>query len=242
MMQRRALGILGGCLAVLVAPPGAHAYRPFEGTDAAVAETGELELEVGPLQASWAHGHATYAPAGVYNQGIAPGYELVVDLDGLLPLAAAPGDASMASDVLVKHVLRAGSLQGGTGASLALETGVLLPDVPARGGEAGWIATLIASQRWSALTVHLDASGSVRARELAGFASVIVEGPDAWPVRPVSEIVLARAEDVTAGSALAGAIWQADKDLAIDAAIVGERELGRTTVELRLGFTWAMEI
>ncbi|HET9622356.1 MAG TPA: hypothetical protein VFP84_13380 [Kofleriaceae bacterium] len=240
MRRRRAIVIL--CTAQAAAPV-AHAYRPFEGTDADVAEIGELELEVGPLQASWAHGHATFVPSGVYNQGIAPGYELVVDVDGLVPLGAAPGDALLASDVLVKHVLRAGSLQDRSGPSVALETGVLLPDAPARGSEAGWVASLIASQRFDAFTVHLNASGSVRARAFAGFASAIVEGPGAWPVRPVGELLVARdADGGRAGSALVGAIWRAGKDLAIDTAIVGEREQGSTTVELRLGFTWAMEI
>jgi hypothetical protein len=27
-----------------------HAYRPFDGTDAAVAETGEMEIELGPVE------------------------------------------------------------------------------------------------------------------------------------------------------------------------------------------------
>jgi hypothetical protein len=29
---------------------GAEAYRPFDGTDAAVAETGEMEIELGPVE------------------------------------------------------------------------------------------------------------------------------------------------------------------------------------------------
>ena len=28
----------------------AEAYRPFDGTDAAVAETGEIEIELGPVE------------------------------------------------------------------------------------------------------------------------------------------------------------------------------------------------
>ena len=29
---------------------GAQAYRPFDGTDAAVADTGEVEIELGPVE------------------------------------------------------------------------------------------------------------------------------------------------------------------------------------------------
>jgi len=220
--------------------PAAHAYRPFDGTDADVAETGDIELEVGPAQLERLQGVTTYTPGSVVNYGIADGFELVVDLDGVV----GGGDSLFASDVLVKHVLREGSLQDKAGPSVALETGVLLPDLPVRGSGYGWIATMIASQRWDRVTVHLNATGFYqRAHELGGFVSVIGEGPGDWVVRPVTELLIAHERDSeNEASALAGVIWQKRKDLSFDGAILLERESGVFGVGVRLGFTWAVAI
>src|ERR1700685_4371788 len=40
----------------------AHAYRPFDGTDGDVAETGDIELELGPLHAGHTGGAAKHQP------------------------------------------------------------------------------------------------------------------------------------------------------------------------------------
>ncbi len=42
-----------GLLLAFAGPPDAFAYRPFEGTDAAVADKGELEVELQPAGAQW---------------------------------------------------------------------------------------------------------------------------------------------------------------------------------------------
>lgn len=233
----------------LLVPRAALAYRPFDGTDADLAEPDTIELEVGPLQAERVHGDTSYAPGGVFNYGVADGYEVVVDLDGVVPLGDAPGASAVDSDVLVKHLFREGSLQDKRGPSIALETGVLLPGVPTPTtgvDDAGWIADLIVSQRWSRITIHANATGFYgRDRNLGGFASLIVEGPSAAHVRPVCELLAEREGDGTRfGSVLAGVIWQHGKDFSLDAAAVGARETGTgtTTVQVRLGFTWAFAI
>lgn len=216
------------------APPAAHADRPFDGTDAAVAETGQVELELGPLQGEHEAGRTTYTPNAVVHAGIAHNFELVVDLDSIF-LA----DSVLASDLLVKHVLRRGGLQGGTGPSLAIETGVLFPTLPLHSTDAGWSLALIASQVWDPVTVHVNVQGVYgRYRELGAIASVIVEGPEAWRVRPVAELLASNVDAETTSSALAGAIWNASDAVAIDLALRVERESGHAGGELRAGVTW----
>jgi hypothetical protein len=220
--------------------PAAHAYRPFEGTDADVAETGELELEIGPAQLERQHGTTLYTPSSVINYGVADGFELVVDLDGVV----GGGESLFASGVLVKHVLRKGSLQDRTGPSVALETGLLLPNVPVEETGFGWVATAMASQRWDRVTVHLNATGLyLRSHQIGGFASVIGEGPSDWTVRPVTELLIAHEGDhENKASALAGVIWQKHKDLSFDGAALLERGNRAFGVAVRFGFTWAVAI
>lgn len=218
-----------------VLPATAYAYRPFDGTDAAVAETGQLELELGPVQGEHEAGHTRYTPGAVFDAGIAHNYELVVDLDSVFL-----GASVVASDLLVKHVLRRGGLQGGTGPSLALETGVLFPTIPLHSTDAGWALALIASQVWEPVTLHVNVEGIYgRYRDLGAVASVIVEGPEAWKVRPVAEVLAGKVDAETTYSVLGGAIWQASDVVAIDVALRVEREAGEAGGEVRAGLTWS---
>ncbi|HET9989393.1 MAG TPA: hypothetical protein VFQ65_12770 [Kofleriaceae bacterium] len=217
------------------APPPAYAYRPFDGTDAAVAETGRIELELGPLQGEHEAGRTTYTPGAVLNAGIAHNYELVVDVDSILIDRSA-----VASGLFVKHVLRRGGLQGGTGPSLAIETGVLFPTLPLHSTDAGGALALIASQAWDPVTVHVNVAIVYgRYRDLGAIASVIVEGPEAWGVRPVAELYAGNPNAETTYSVLGGAIWNASDAVAIDVALRVERESGHPGGELRAGLTWA---
>jgi hypothetical protein len=57
----------------------ALAYRPFEGTDAAVADLGELETELGPAEPLRTGSlRLLTAPEMVLNLGIAEGWEAVL--------------------------------------------------------------------------------------------------------------------------------------------------------------------
>jgi hypothetical protein len=58
----------------------ASAYRPFDGTDANVAEPREVELEIGPVgYERQGSDHYLVAPALVFNYGVHPGFEAVVE-------------------------------------------------------------------------------------------------------------------------------------------------------------------
>jgi hypothetical protein len=74
-------------------------------------------------------------------------------------------------------------------------------------------------------------------------SSVILEGHDAWAVRPVAE-VFAEAERGSSPtlSGLVGAIWRVRDALSFDAAVRRAREGGVGTTELRIGLTWAFKV
>jgi hypothetical protein len=230
--------------------PGARAYRPFDGTDAEVAGVGELELELGPAH-FYSQGGAHYlvSPATVLNLGLLPRLELVADFKNFVGLEAIPGQARdrlLDTDVLLKAVLLPGSLQeAGAGPSLALEAGPLLPNV---NGDNGFGATgnLIVSQRWRYVSLHLNSSASLTRTNLHPdwFEGVIVEGPFAMLVRPVAELFVEHEflADVTTWSALAGAIWRADRGLDFDVGLREARIGDRPVTEVRLGLTWAVAL
>jgi hypothetical protein len=61
----------------------AWAYRPFDGTDAAVAAPGELEIELQPAGRLRENGSTTLvAPATVFNYGLSEGWEAVFEGQG----------------------------------------------------------------------------------------------------------------------------------------------------------------
>ena len=57
----------------------AQAYRPFDGTDAAIAEPGQVEIELGPAQYLQIGSERTLvAPTVVFNYGLSERWELVL--------------------------------------------------------------------------------------------------------------------------------------------------------------------
>lgn len=93
-------------LALGTVAPDALAYRPFDGTDADVAETGSFELELGPVHwYSQSNRHYLIAPATVLNFGFMPRFELVVDFQNFVGLdtpAGQPRDQLLDTDVFTK--------------------------------------------------------------------------------------------------------------------------------------------
>jgi hypothetical protein len=136
----------------------AEAYRPFDGTDAAVAETGEIEIELGPIEYLRGGAERTLlAPDLRINYGFIPGSEAA--LEGKLThglTAGVPGTSLVESQALLKGVLREGTLQEKPGPSIATEFGVLLPGINDQHG-TGAVLNGIVSQRWDWGTVHLNA-------------------------------------------------------------------------------------
>jgi len=233
-------------LAVLSAGE-ARAYRPFDETDADVAELHVLELEFGPLQLQRSAGFTAYVPTLILNLGVLPGWELVVDALGSVPVGSprAPGaTGQLETGLALKGVVRRGSLQGGEGPSVAIEPELLIPSTAAPSA-FGVAAGLIISQRWPALTVHLNLVPAwSRAHEAAVLAGVIVEGPNDWVVRPVGETYV-EAEHGAAAltvSGLVGLIWRASPGVTLDGALRVATVDAAALIELRLGLTWDVSL
>jgi hypothetical protein len=223
--------------------PRAWAYRPFDQTDADVAQLHVIELELGPLQFQRSGGRTGYVPTFIFNFGAIPGWELVVEGDGSGTVAGPrePGEAfQLEASVSFKGVVRRGSLQDGSGVSIAVEPEVLLPATAGASG-FGFAAGVIVSQRWPALALHLNLVPAwSRAHNIAGRAGLIAEGPDDWTVRPVGEVYV-EAEHAVPGltsSFLGGLIWRISPRVSTDAAVRVGTLSGTGLVELRVGLTW----
>jgi len=167
----------------------AQAYRPFDGTDAAVAAPGETEVELGPVEyLREGSERALFAPNIRLNYGFAPGWEAV--LEGKLAHGltdGASGTRLVGNGAFLKGILREGSLQEKPGPSVATEFGILLPGIHDERG-AGVSVAGIVSQQWRWMTVHFNAAAALTREQHADiFVDVIVEGPHDWAVRPVAE-------------------------------------------------------
>lgn len=243
-MQARKFTMKSLCVVVACAcfAPSAYAYRPFDGTDAGVAEPGIFELEIGATRLHQAEQRTLGVPAFTLNFGLEGDTEIV--FDGRLEHQQGDTDGSRNSlndtALSVKHVWKAGSLQDKEGISVASECGILLPTWRGEHGRGATCAGIM-SQKWSAAAAHLNL-GITHARdgENVRFASLIVEGPEEWTVRPVMEFVTEHGSRATHTNAiLAGAIWKFSDNLSFDAALRKQREHDETGHELRLGATWS---
>ena len=223
----------------------ARAYRPFDGTDSDVANEGEFELELGPVQ-YLRHDHASYvlAPAAILNLGIVHDIELVVDTRTVVPnmqRSDAPRFEMGGQDVLMKFVLMR---QEEIGIGSAVEAGMLLPGIHNDEG-FGASADLIVSHEWKPLTIHLNNEiADNHEHRTEWLSTLIFVGPNAWPLRPVSELYV---DHVISGdtqlSALFGAIWSPQESIDVDAAFREARTIeGVPEQEVRLGFTWRLDI
>jgi hypothetical protein len=241
----RRFAALGVVIGVLSVPATARAYRPFDGTDAAVADEGEFEAETGMRYAATHGGSGLAVPATVLNLGILPNVEAVLDFEPLLFQTAgeAPRFALVGTDVFAKWVFRRGSLQGASGPSLALEAGPLLPEF---NGDArfGAQASLIGSERSRELMGHLNVLGALSRLGNPGvLGSLILEGLPESRVRPVTELLVeAVRHEQTTYSALEGFIWTARDWLVFDSALRVGRIDRHELFELRAGVTWALEV
>lgn len=224
-------------------PTPALAYRPFDGTDAVVADLGELEVELQPAGALWERSQTTLiAPEAVFNFGFKDNWEAI--LQGKLETPLSPEESTRLSDaeVLLKDVLRPGSLQDKQGPSIATEFGVLLPDTSGPSGVGASIAAII-SQRWDWGTIHLNVATALTRDQRADlFFSTIIEGPSKWKLRPVAEVFYEDEIGQTRTiSGLVGAIWQARDNLAFDAGFRHALTNDHTVNEVRAGLTIAFQ-
>jgi hypothetical protein len=139
------------------------------------------------------------------------------------------------SEALLKGVLREGSLQEKSGPSIATEFGVLLPGINGEHG-TGAILDGIASQQWDWATVHLNGQIALTQEQHADYLlDTIIEGPHDWAVRPVSEFFYENnVGQFQTRSALVGAIWQVQDNIALDFAVRGARVNDHTQGEIPL--------
>jgi hypothetical protein len=221
----------------------AYAYRPFDGTDAAVAEHGEFELELGPIgfygQASR---HYLIVPATILNYGIFERVELVLQGSGFYriePQIAEGRYRVLETGLFLKAVLREGFLQHKEGTSIATEVGPLLPTIndDSRVGGSG---AIIVSRQFGDAVVHFNGMVAItQAHNFDAFAGAIIEGPDSLKVRPVTELFVEREFDVAQKySALVGAIWRAHEKVDCDVGLRIARINDDPVAEVRAGLTW----
>jgi hypothetical protein len=229
----------------MFAAPPAHAYRPFDLTDADVTDEGELELELGVAHLREGSDRFLIAPAVVGNLGITGGREVVLEGKLRTPLHDAEESQSILEDTALslKQLHRRGSLQDGAGVSVASECGVLLPEVHGD-SHTGASCLGVASQRWSMATVHLNIGLALdREHNWERTFGGIVEGPHDWAVRPALELIAERNNTGSqTNSALVGLIWQAQEDLAFDLGARAARADGQDVYEVRAGLTWGLSV
>jgi hypothetical protein len=242
-MLRKALPPLAAM--ALLGSSACFAYRPFDGTDAAVADVNQLEIELGPVGFRKSPDERTLiAPQYVINYGFAKNWELVLEGRGEHPLTSADDTASrfVGNALFLKTVLREGVLQEKPGPSIATEFGVLMPGInDERGWGASWLG--IVSQRWAQMgTIHFNVGAALTREQRADlFAGTILEGPYEWTVRPVAEFFYEREFNTTETfSMLAGAIWKVSDTLAFDIGLREARINRQPVTEIRAGLTFAI--
>lgn len=223
----------------------AQAYRPFDGTDAAVADTGDVEIELGPTEYMREGAERVlFAPDLRVNYGFIPDWEATIEGDLTHALSPEIPATSLVGNIAsLKTVLREGSLQEKPGPSIATEFDVLLPGVRDEPG-AGVGLIGIVSQQWSRATIHLNLEAALTRDQHADYVvDTIVEGPHDWPVRPVSEFFYERdVGQFETRSGLIGAIWQVKDNIAVDFAVRGARINANTVGEIRAGVTFAFGV
>ncbi len=109
-------------------PSSAFAYRPFDSTDPAIADLGDMEVEFSPV--SFRHedqGHTWIGPGARLNYGFAKGWEVV--LEGQEEHPSFARSALVDNELSVKKILQEGTLQDKSGMSLATEASLLLPGI-----------------------------------------------------------------------------------------------------------------
>ncbi|MEO8039131.1 MAG: hypothetical protein ABI794_10200 [Betaproteobacteria bacterium] len=230
-----------------LAPLPVRAYRPFDSTDADVADAGELELELGPVgRVREGSSRFLIAPAVIANVGLTNDRELVLEGRAKWPLGA---DAAASSTVIgdtalsLKQIHRRGVLQDQQGPSIASECGVLLAEINgAPGTGAGCIGILSARAAWA--SAHLNVGAFLdREHNWKRVFGLIAEGPFAWRLRPVAEVVIERVSNGTwSNGVLVGLIWPLRERFVLDVAARAAHTNTATIYEWRAGFTWAFQI
>src|SRR5262245_42551299 len=155
-------------LSVAACSDPAFAYRPFDGTDASVAATRELEIELQPAGLEHEEGTQTLiAPWTVVNIGLSEGWEAVFEGRGETPLVPTGPTNLMMGGAFLKHVGVPGVLQDKSGPSIATELGVLLPDSTGDSGGGSRVAGSVDARGTASATAALARPWSALSRSAA---------------------------------------------------------------------------
>jgi hypothetical protein len=187
----------------------------------------------------------------INNYGFNPGNELDAEIFYVRQLDGdrAPRSTLQQPQLFVKTVLREGSVQGGSGLSVASEIGPYFPEVNVDSTGLGGQIGIIISQAWPDIEMHLNIVNYLsRTHHYGLFTSLIVEGPWRWTVRPVMELLADREYESTmfrsglTRTVLLGAIWQATEGLEPDVAVRVGAVDDQSFQEVRIGLTWTFEV
>jgi hypothetical protein len=229
----------------MVGSTASFAYRPFDGTDAAVADVKEVEIELEPAGMLRQNAQTSLiAPFMIFNYGFAKNWELVLQGQGQFPLANSDESASLNGvGAFLKHVLKEGSLQDASGPSVAIEFGPLLPGIHADNGFGASFGTIV-SQRWDWGTVHANVVTELTRDQHADFfLGGIIEGSSKWKIRPVAEFFyedeIGRSRTL---SGLVGAVWQVKDNLSFDVGFRHAVVNGHPVEEVRAGVTFGFRL
>jgi len=232
-------------LLLLAWPRDACAYRPFDGTDADVAELHEGEFEMQTVGYYRAGGATYFDPGGVLNYGLIRRVELVLQGFAFVPFDTQSGPAKFTeTGLFAKVVWREGCLQSKDGPSLATETGPLLPTIHDTKGFGAYLGGIVSTCFGDALIAHWNTEVQILPQtfNLDLFGGVILEPPPSkYVVRPVAEFFVEHDfGGVQTYSALVGGIWRATEKLAMDVAVREALVSGRNVSEARAGFSLAI--
>lgn len=237
-------------------PGSAFAQRPLDTTDATVISHGRFELEVQPagfLRAG-SNSKMLIAPDYVATFGLLDRFELsavgILRISVEDPLPAGTERTVFSPGVLAKVLLREGSLQGGSGPSLALEGTFFFPEVNGVDAIGGTVIGAITHDAVHGY-VHgnLAWAGRGDGAQQSLIGTIAVQGPLEDTLRPVVEAFFAYdfEQEVGTYSGLFGLQWQLLDSLMLDAGLrlgwVDPKGAdGNTLYELRGGLTWNVAI
>jgi hypothetical protein len=208
----------------------AWAYRPFVSTDAAVADPGDVEVELGAIGFRSGHGQTSIvAPTVIGNLGIAKDLELVGEFKLVNDLSHHEEDPTRFEDTAVslKWIAHEGVLQEHGGSpSIGVELSLLVPTLDHQHRPGGELVGIM-SGTGLGFTYHLNGGVLTEPSEATADPvwGVIIEHVLGHGVRAVAEV---NGESATGtgpdDSALLGAIWDVKvpppiRDLAFDVGI-----------------------